>query len=423
MKLKVRAILATACLAGCTLATVPAPVPAVLPSAELPRPSGLAPTPGVLFQPSSRYSYPDPRPSVALAPKNPCAGTTARGTASGLPAGQKVEVWVSPAFAGGFKNGLYAPSEPNDLKLAEATADASGRAEFGFTFTPPAQWDRNEPRGNYALWLVYTPQPVIAPFVVLWQCPKGTHVSGRVLDAQGQPVPAGATVQVKVTTDMGDPLFDQTVPVTNGDYALDGVPAPASMTVTARVPGWPKRTRSEGVGGLQAKWAGYPKGPTNGNVFTDTQGNPLIFDFGGPALPTDPDAPAYFLAPDLDAPDMAKAELSGHVYDQTGKLVPDAAGLKVIVSSNGTPAFRAQVDVHGGAYLVPDVPTGVPMTVDLRINPVYPLFGPPSRVLIPPKVLGHPNILNFGGPATSEDPDAPRYPFPSPQPLFTGPSP
>ncbi|MDB5101479.1 MAG: hypothetical protein JWM80_5900 [Cyanobacteria bacterium RYN_339] len=431
MKTSWKVVLAGAGIAGCAVGappiqmlpsppsqtTIPAPIQTYTFTDTFSSPSPAVP---MAPQPSSRYSWADPKPTVALDPKNPCAGAAVKATATGLPAGQAVEWWLTPESGGGFKGGPIPPEQMSGIKLGESDADASGAAKLTFTFAPPAQYDLNVPRGYYVLWLVYKPGTVLAPFVVSWQCPTGTRFSGRVLDANGRPVPPGATVEIKISTDGGDLLFDKTTPVVDGSYVLDGVPAPATTEITAHVPGWPARTRTDGIGGLQSKWAGYPQGPTNGNVFSNTQGDPLIFNFGGPSVPTDPDAPGYFLAADLDAPDMATATLSGHVYDQQGQLVPDGAGLKVIVSAG---KFRAQVDVHDGSYVIPGVPTGVSASVDLRINPVYPLFSPPNRVLIPPKVLGHANILNFGGPATPEDPEAPKYPYPSPSPQFTGPSP
>lgn len=331
-----------------------------------------------------------------------------------------------PSLAGGFKSGLYHPRDARGVKLGEARADQAGAATFSFTFQTADFQATIVPRGYYEIWLVYPPGNVIAPSVASWQCPPATLLSGKVYDGAGKPVPPGGTVQVKVTTDAGIVIYDRSVPIIEGAYRLDDVPEPATTEVTARVPGWPPRTRGDGIGSLQIKWAGYPKGAVSGDVFTDTQGAPLVYNFGGPATATDPDAPAYFLAPDLTAPEMASAKLSGRVYDQTGRAVPDHVGAKIIVDASprgGSPAFHAQVDVRDGTYSVEGVPTGVPVSVDLRINPIYPLRAPRQAVLIPLKISGHENVLNFGGPATPDDPEAPDHPFPSPEPVFTGPSP
>jgi hypothetical protein len=257
---------------------------------------------------------------------------------------------------------------------------------------------------------VYTPGNVIAPEVVSWQCLPPTRLAGSVFDSAGQPVIEGSTVEVKVTKDNGGVIYDRTVPVVHGQYSLDDVPEPGRATIIiARVPGWPARTRRDGLG-------------------SKSQDTPLIFNFGGPSVPADPDGPAYFLARDLDAPDMATTSVSGRVYDLNGQLVPDSAGAKVIVNAlrqdTGTPGFQAQVDVHAGLYTIEGVPTGSPASIELRINPVYPLSETGrSVVLIPPRILGHANVLNFGGPATPEDPTAPRYPFPSPSYGLAAPSP
>ncbi|HEY9720895.1 MAG TPA: hypothetical protein V6D47_02715 [Oscillatoriaceae cyanobacterium] len=379
--------------------------------------------PADLFPLLYHNEFASPRPSVSIVPANPCAGNQVSVTGSGAPANTTLEVWLMPQIPGGFKAGLYSPADGNGVELGTTKTDASGNFTYAFTFQEPA-FDANVfPRGNYELWLVYPPGNIIAPGVIGWQCPPATTVKGMVYDASGRPVPDGTTIEVTVKSDGGAVIYDRTVPVTKGSYALADVPEPATTEFTVKVPGWPARTRQDGTGGIQVKWAGNPSPPVSSDVFTKTQGNPLTYNFGGPSTPDDPDAPAYFLASDAADPDVAFTTLTGKVYDQNGNLVPDSAGAKVIVDAASDPKFHAIVTVTGGAYEVDKVPTGVPASVDLRINPVYPLIYPRTMVLIAPKISGKPNVVNFGGPATPDDPDAPKFPFPSPSPLITGPSP
>jgi hypothetical protein len=231
---------------------------------------------------------------------------------------------------------------------------------------------------------------------------------------------------VTIRSDLdGSMIYQKTVPVRDGAYALDDVPEPADTEITASVPGWPTRTRTDRTGGIQARWAGALSGPASGDALEKTQNAPLTYNFGGPKTPEDPDAPAYFLSAGANEAEIAFDTLSGKVYDQNGQPVPDAVGAKVIVDAGpgSSRGFHAVAEVKGGAYRLERVPTGVPLTVDLRINPAYVLTAPRSKTLIAQKVSGKPNVVNFGGPATEDDPEAPQHPFPSPVPDVTGPSP
>lgn len=259
------------------------------------------------------------------------------------------------------------------------------------------------------------PMPIGDTYVEAWKQSPPTSVSGKLYGADGQLVTQPATVEVKVVDDREATIYDQTVDVSAGAYRLDGVPEPATTTITATVKGWTPRTRTYAEGDIQEQWAGFPA--AYGPDHDKHNGEPLLYDFGGPALSgEDPFAPGYFLALDLSVPEYATAEVSGDVYDQAGNVVPDSAGVEVFADT-ADGKFQHVVAVKDGAYHVIGAPAGVPLLLEAYTGLPKQSVARRLAVLVPLAVLGHGNIMNFGGPASPDDPDAPVHPLPSPSPM------
>lgn len=86
--------------------------------------------------------------------------------------------------------------------------------------------------------------PSAAPSAIPSTTPlPAATVRGKVYDEAGQPLAAGATVEVK-SLNISNP-FDMTVGVKDGAYEVANVPAGVMVAITAHRDGWTARTRLE----------------------------------------------------------------------------------------------------------------------------------------------------------------------------------
>lgn len=408
-------------LVGCSVGTTPGQAPSS-PSPQAPEQAASNPRPPEIPRQYDNV-HADPMPTGTIEPPVPFVGDEAVVQAAGLPADSAFEVWLVPTHHV-FRFGLPHPSQAGGAKLGDARSDGEGRFTFTFRLEEDHPTNNGTERGKLGVWLVYPDGKTLAPAFVSWEAGIPTTFQGAVFDEAGRPAPVGTRVRIKVTVDSlaGETTyFEDEMPVKDGYYRFDRVPAPASTVIEVMLPSGITRQRGDGHGGMQLKW-----GCCGGSDFLEKYGTPLTYNFGGPATPEDPWAPAFFLSERLADPAFAWTQVSGHVYDQLGNPVPDAAKAIVIVSAVELPShepFHVKVPVRGGTYSA-RVPIGL-VSFDLRVEPgVHVLIHPrPNEILLPEAVTGHPNVVNFGGPATAEDPRAPEFAFPSPQPAFTGPSP
>lgn len=368
----------------------------------------------------SPYVFADPRPQASLEPPAPRLNQRATLTGEGAPTDASLEVWLSPQLAGGFKMGARHPNGFG-VKLGDARTDAQGRFSFSFTAIDPQPSAHNLPLGLYGLWLLYPDGRTVAPYVATWECPPPATVQGRLFDAEGRPVREAARVTVRAYNSAGQLLFERAVDASDGAYRVEEVPEPSTTEIAVTREGWPTRVRREPSSAVSAQW-GSMRTSAEIEAFFEKVGSPVSFDFGGTGSESDPWAKAFSLSSEPAGP----TTLRGRVYDASGEAVVDAEGAIVIATElvpvPGRSPFRAQGAVRGGAYEIEGVPAATHLELDLRTNPVYPLSGFRARevVLVP----GAAASINFGGPATSEDPDASAHPFPaSPAPGSTGPSP
>lgn len=382
-----------------------------------------APLPGG----NSPYRYATTPPAITLNPPNPCEGDAVIVQGANGPPDGTLEIWLVPQIAGGFKMGLPHP-DGRGVKLGEAQTDAGGKFTFQFEMHNPFADRQMLPKGHYGLWLVYPDGITMAPYAAFWECPPPTTFRGRLFDEEGRLVTEPAEVRITAYTHAEDVLFEKTVEAVDGSYEVTRVPAPALTEFAVTRKGWPTRIRRE-RDQISAQW-GEPRDNASTEEFLKRFGEPVTFNFGGPASPEDPHAPAFFLSSRLDEASFRTTTLSGAVYDKEGQKVPDSAGAKVIVETmlyrfEHPQHVRKTVEVRDGAYTLPEVPTGTHLSLEIRTNFVYPLngFTPRWTVLIPPSLSGHPAVVNFGGPATPEDPEAPAHPFPYPAPPNLAPSP
>lgn len=386
--------------------------------------SSLAPgtVPGVVSASPRDIRAASPRPSVVLVPPAPADGMPVTLTGANVPAFATIQIWLQDTYDTGsfWKAGPYLPSdEPHDfLKLGEANSDATGHFSFNFTQRTFFPGNHNLPNNAYTIWLVFPPGNVVAPAVISWFSPALVSVSGQLYDDAGAPLSGDASV----TLDFPDatPTTKETVTASGGSYHFARIPESGPMRLTVSRPNWPDRVREIAPG--------VPRdGQPTPSPFA-TSNTALVFNFGGPATPEDPDAPAYFLSSRLADPSVAYTTIEGDVRDLHGNLVPSSTGAKVIVGAEWLPdtpgAFATTVPVIDGHYQIDHAPTGRRYDFDIRTNLVYPLSGFVERsVLVKPSLTASATIVNFGGPATSEDPYAPLHPFPSPQAPSMAPSP
>lgn len=360
-----------------------------------------------------------PRPSGVIEPRVPFTGQTATVRLTQLQANSTVELWLVPAHLV-FRFGIPHPSQAGGVKLGEATSDAEGKLTYTFEMKPEYPRNNGTEVGKAGIWVVYPQSKVLAPAVVSWEAGNPTTLHGKVYDEKGQPV-ASARVRLTVKQAGGDVYFQGETEVQEGAYRFERVPAPADTDIEVVLPDGTSRQRFDGTGGIQIKW-----GCCNGDAWLQNYGQPLTYNFGGPSVPEDPLAPGYFVSSRLKDPAIATTTVTGQVYDQLGQLVPDHVNAIVIAETEprwDAPPNRRIAKVQSGTYSL-TVPTGV-TALDLRIDPgTFVLIHPPSpRVFLPESLTGKPNVFNFGGPATPDQPDAPQYAFPSPDPVFKGPSP
>lgn len=120
--------------------------------------------------------FPSPRPSAAIEPSAACPGESLSLTASRLPPGVAIGIWIKSLTAGGWKIGNPPhPREMGALELGSATTDAAGGLSWRFELTE-AIAERYGSGPAYEIWLVYpemngeTPiQPTAATFE---RCPQ-----------------------------------------------------------------------------------------------------------------------------------------------------------------------------------------------------------------------------------------------------------
>lgn len=400
-------------ITGCALVSppsLPTPAPSAEPAAIAasvpPSPSPAPVTPdGPWMRPSSPYSYPSPWPHVTAVPAHPITGETVALTATDLPPGRTIEFWLVRGPSSELKMGLHHPETSLSRKLGSLQADASGRASLSFPF------ERIEREGrvgfdSYEVWLVYPESKVVAPMVGGIQPGWRTTVQGGLFDEHGAPVTGATQVRAIVHGDDGAIVADRTVATSDGHYTLVDLPFPGQVELVVTHGTWPTRRR----------WASF--GPTI--IMQDSHQDHFdaTFNFGGPAGSPDPDAPGYFLSPDLDDPAMAQTVVTGHVYDTEGHPVAASAGVIFTVAGALDPIagryYRANPTIQDGAYRLEGVPTGIPLIFTMQLNPNYGLrdFKDRYAVLLPERVQGKPNVFNFGGPATAEDPEGPAHPVP-----------
>jgi hypothetical protein len=363
-----------------------------------------------------------PAPRGVIDPPVPFIGQQATVRLSALPPNASFELWLVPTHLV-FRFGIPHPGQAGGVKLGEARSDAEGRLAYSFEMKPEYPRNNGTEVGKAGIWLVYPQPKVLAPAVVSWEAANPTVFQGKVYDESGKPT-TSARVRLTVTGGFGEgkiTYFQQEVEARDGAYRFDQVPAPADTEIEVVLPSGLSRKRFDRTGGMQIKW-----GCCDGNAWLNNYGQPLTYNFGGPATPEDPLAPGYFVSERMADAAIATTTLTGSVYDQLGRLVPDEA--KAIVIAQPDQHWEAMPDrliarVTGGRYSL-KVPTGV-VSLDLRVEPgVHVLIhGPAPRVFLPEALTGKPATFNFGGPATSDQPDAPQYAFPSPQPVLTGPSP
>jgi hypothetical protein len=113
--------------------------------------------------------------------------------------------------------------------------------------------------------------------------------------------------------------------------------------------------------------------------------------------------------------------LKGQIFDASGQLIESAVTVQ-LVSTDSTSALKDSLVVGDGKFEIPNVPIGVSVKLKvvtgcgLEVSRVLTLL-PPSG---PCSELTSMITANFGGPATSQDPEAPVYAVPlCPTPLPT----
>lgn len=252
------------------------------------------------------------------------------------------------------------------------------------------------------------PRPTWRP---AWPEAMPTTIHGRVFDAHGRPLGPGATIRLQVTREIGGQavtIAEAAVPIVDGAYRFEGVPAPATTLLRITHPAGIARARLETEADLRRKWGDQP-------------GAPLTFDFGGPCTAADPYAGAFFVDARMHEPALARTRVRGRVLDQEGRPVPDEALAVVVYHRAHVPPEEAEVGkarVVGGRYAI-DMPAGL-ATMDLRgCDGWRPLVGEGEPlVLLPEPVHGRPMVVDFGGPGSPWDPGAPGRAYPSPVPAL-----
>lgn len=255
--------------------------------------------------------------------------------------------------------------------------------------------------------VIATSQPAILP---AWFVPPPCRpsaqsqlsLSGTVFDEQGVPFPDG--VEVRVST--RGFAFNTTVQVSDGRYWVYGAPAGEKLEITAV---------------HQASGEARRRFVTPAGSFNDCgpQGFAVV-NFGGPKSPDDALGHRYPL-PTVDSTyKQERAVVSGQVYDIGGNPMEDVT--VTLTSLLADVPYKATVQTAGGAYVVNEVPTGVP--IEIRVE--HPSYHARARadVFFAGDAGRKGNVVNFGGDPSIEDPYAPQYGLaPLPPDTITGPVP
>lgn len=213
-------------------------------------------------------------------------------------------------------------------------------------------------------------------------------LGGTVFDEQGVPFPDG--VEVRVST--RGFAFNTTVKVMDGRYWVYDAPAGEKLEITAV---------HEATGEARRRFV------TPAAVYDDCGPNGFaVVNFGGPKTADDALGHRYPL-PTVESGYERKAEtatVTGRVYDIGGNEIDARV---TVTSLLAEVPFEATVDTAGGAYVVNDVPPGVPC--EIRVE--HPSYHARARadVFFPGEGGRKGNVVNFGGDPTLEDPYAPQY--------------
>ncbi len=212
-------------------------------------------------------------------------------------------------------------------------------------------------------------------------------ISGTVFDEQGVPFPDG--VEVRAST--RGFAFNTTVYVTDGRYYVYGAPAGEKLEITAL---------------HQASGEARRRFVTPAAVYDDCgpQGYAVV-NFGGPKSADDALGHRYPLPTVASSYKQDRAVVSGQVYDIGGNAMD---GVSVTLSSLlAAVPYTATVQTSGGAYVVNDVPTGVP--IEIRVEHASYHARARADVFFAGEAGRKANVVNFGGDPTLEDPYAPQY--------------
>lgn len=271
---------------------------------------------------------------------------------------------------------------------------------------------------------IATPTPLATQAIA-----DGRLTHGTLYDGLRQPLQQLAVVRI-ISTDPAV-TFDAKTTTTDGRWSIPDVPAGA-IEVSVTTADWPIRIRRLDPVAIA---------PSSSDAGSDVPTARTI-DFGGPYDARRETDQYYYLAPEIPLdrtiqgpwpiitpgatpscqyappPTGGTTIMSGKVYDAAGQVPTGDVTMKVTSNDPSVP-YIATTQVFQGSWVINSVPRGA----DITLTVSGPGYAPRVRTLgttwfHAPVYHPYPDcsvdqegkhVFNFGGPATSDDPDAPAW--------------